>query len=303
MKQTILLITEDRYIEKKQGDVYVENIHQEDEILAEALKKLGISSRRVSWSDPQVAWEDYPLAIFRTTWDYFHRFKEFEHWLKNTETKIRLINPSKVIYWNLHKKYLIELAGKGIRIPATSIFKKNSTCDLLSIMERNGWDDMVIKPAISGAARETYRVNSNNIEDMQVIMNALINQEDMLCQEFLYPIMKKGEVSVMAFADKITHAVLKQGKSGDFRVQDDFGGTVKMVPLTQELEDFTSLCLSKLGFNPLYARVDVAVNNSGQLCLTELELIEPELWFRLCPESADAFALAIERELSACFST
>ena len=37
---------------------------------------------------------------------------------------------------------------------------------------------------------------------------------------------------------------------------------------------------------PAYARVDVIWNNKSELVVSELELIEPELWFRLNPHAA-----------------
>ena len=41
---------------------------------------------------------------------------------------------------------------------------------------------------------------------------------------------------------------------------------------------------------PVYARVDVIWDNDNHLCVSELELIEPELWFRTCPGAAELFA-------------
>jgi hypothetical protein len=43
---------------------------------------------------------------------------------------------------------------------------------------------------------------------------------------------------------------------------------------------------------PVYARVDLMWDNNDDICLSELELIEPELWMRNCNGAADAFAHA-----------
>ena len=48
----------------------------------------------------------------------------------------------------------------------------------------------------------------------------------MLFQEFQHQIQSKGEMSLIMIDGKFTHAVIKKAKAGDFRVQDDFGGTV-----------------------------------------------------------------------------
>jgi hypothetical protein len=40
----------------------------------------------------------------------------------------------------------------------------------------------------------------------------------------------------------------------------------------------------------MYGRVDMFYDNNNILAIGELELIEPELWFRFCPEAADKLA-------------
>jgi hypothetical protein len=43
-------------------------------------------------------------------------------------------------------------------------------------------------------------------------------------------------------------------------------------------------------FKPIYARVDIVNDNNNQASLSELELIEAELWFRNYPKAAELFA-------------
>ena len=87
-------------------------------------------------------------------------------------------------------------------------------------------------------------------------------------------------------------------KKGDFRVQDDFGGTVlKYKPNSEEIE-FAETAVKACETMPIYARVDMFTDNNGQLALSELELIEPELWFRNNPDSADKLAIAVKKLIS-----
>lgn len=44
---------------------------------------------------------------------------------------------------------------------------------------------------------------------------------------------------------------------------------------------------------PIYAKVDITTDNKGELAIVELELIEPELWFRNYPEAATKLAKGI----------
>ena len=45
---------------------------------------------------------------------------------------------------------------------------------------------------------------------------------------------------------------------------------------------------------PIYARVDIFKDNNGKWALAELEIFEPELWFRLKPEAANVLARTIK---------
>ncbi|NND53160.1 MAG: hypothetical protein HKN54_12240, partial [Flavobacteriaceae bacterium] len=49
---------------------------------------------------------------------------------------------------------------------------------------------------------------------------------------------------------------------------------------------------------PIYSRVDIFTNNEGEIALSELELIEPELWFRFFPHASELLAKAIKHKLS-----
>lgn len=48
---------------------------------------------------------------------------------------------------------------------------------------------------------------------------------------------------------------------------------------------------------PAYARVDIMWDNSGDFVLTELELIEPELWFREEMSAATKLARVIKKQI------
>ena len=98
----------------------------------------------------------------------------------------------------------------------------------------------------------------------------------------------------MLFGGKYSHAVLKKAKKGDFRVQDDFGGTVETITPSKEIIDLAEKAIKKLNPTPLYCRVDVILNNQNKAVIIELELIEPELWFRFKITAADKLAMYIK---------
>ena len=86
---------------------------------------------------------------------------------------------------------------------------------------------------------------------------------------------------------------MKKAKPGDFRVQDDFGGSVeKYIPSEEEI-NFAENVVAACDPLPLYARVDMIWDNNNIPAVGELELVEPELWFRYYPKSADLLAESI----------
>jgi hypothetical protein len=295
----VALLTESRYEQPplEGRDWYVENILTEDRLVQEALERRGLRVIRLDWATPGFDWSAVRLALFRTTWDYFHRFAEFSAWLERASAQTQLLNPAELIRWNLDKRYLLDLQARGIHIPPTLVIPPGATASLAQLHEQTGWTESVLKPAVSGAARHTYRLDAHNLGVHEPIFQALVAAETMLLQAFQHRIVTQGEMALMVFGGRFSHAILKVAKPGDFRVQDDFGGTVHpYAPSAAEIE-FAEQAVAACDPMPAYARVDAFYDNEGQLALGELELIEPELWFRFHAPAADLLAEAVAERL------
>ncbi len=105
----ITILTESRYDQPAKIDWYVEQVLIEDRLVADALRKKGLAVQRRDWADPSVDWGATRAAIFRTTWDYFHRLSEFNEWLNQAMQQTVMINSEKLIRWNMDKHYLGDL--------------------------------------------------------------------------------------------------------------------------------------------------------------------------------------------------
>lgn len=296
----LALLTERRYVGSvaPEGDTYLANILADDGLLQAALSARGIESVRVDWSAPTVDWSEFDAALFRTTWDYFNRFPEFSEWLAKAEKQTRLLNPTELLWWNVDKHYLADLESRGVPIVPSRFLEKGSNTPLQTILEECGWDEAVLKPCVSGGARHTYRINQGTASNYDALTAELLQSEAMMLQPFITDIMAGGEDSLMVIGGAYTHAVRKIAKPGDFRVQDDHGGTVH--PLTPSAEQiaFAEQAVAACTPRPLYARVDIVRDAEGNLALMELEMVEPELWLRLCPPAAEALAQAVTEALS-----
>jgi len=286
----VVILTENRYINPTKTNWYIDQVLLEDQLLQNALENNGLKVCKKDWTDPIFDWQKTKYAIFRTTWDYFEKFKEFFFWLDQTKHKTTFINSAEIINWNIDKQYLKYLVKSGINIAPTLFIEKGDRITLSQLFKRTNWPEAVIKPSISGAARHTYRINSRNCSEFESIFQKLIKNECLLFQEFLNNIITQGEISIILIAGKHTHAVRKMAKKGDFRVQDDHGGTVEKYIATKEEIIFAEKCLKAIPFKPIYARVDLVYDNNNKVSLSELELIEPELWFRNNPTSTNILA-------------
>jgi len=296
-KWDIVILTEGTYLTPLVVDDYVQNVLTEQLLVQNALEARGLKVTRVDWRDQKFDWHSTQAVLFREIWDYFHRFSEFSEWLDEITPKTQMINPATQIRWNLDKHYLNDLDRKNVNVCKTTFIEIGDKRTLSQIKEEEKLSDFVIKPTVSGAGRHTYRVMGEVQSNIEQLYSGLISKEAMMIQPFQQNILTKGEVAYMLFDGKYSHAVLKIAKQGEFRVQDDFGGTVQLYDPSDEEIQFAEHVAASTNPLPSYARVDVIWDNDDQLAVAELELIEPELWFRFRPESADLLADAVLSKL------
>lgn len=291
----VALLTDHRYTARDvaEGDWYLRNVLDDDRLLQEALTRRGLTSFRVDWADPDIDWSRFRCAVFRTTWNYYERFAEFSAWLGRAELATRLCNPASTVRWNADKHYLAEIACRWVPVVPSRFLERGSTQTLADVLAETGWNEAIIKPCVSGAARHTYRVNRETVGDHQPILAELLTHESMIVQPFQADIAVTGEDSLIVFDGRYSHAVRKVAKPGDFRVQDDHGGTVQKYRPTDEQIALAERAAAVCQPVPVYGRVDMVRDNDGRLAVMELELIEPELWLRFHPPAADAFAAGV----------
>ena len=289
----ITLLTCRAYYKPDNVTPYIQNILLEQELLKSAFESQGLKVDITYWDNPSYEWQQTKSVLFRTVWDYFERFDEFWEWLEQVKTKTRLINSYELIKWNIDKHYLRDLKNNDIQVVPTYFADRGNNISLQEIANLNDWKHIVIKPAISASAFNTYKITNDEIEQKEQLFHELLQTHDMLVQPFFPTISELGEASLMVFGGKFTHAILKKAKTGDFRVQDDFGGTVHDYNPTQEEIDFAEKVFQSCISMPIYGRVDIIWDTNKNLYLSELEIIEPELWIRNRPESAKKIADAV----------
>ncbi|MES2965139.1 MAG: hypothetical protein V4760_14735, partial [Bdellovibrionota bacterium] len=139
-----------------------------------------------------------------------------------------------------------------------------------------------MKPTVSATAELTYRLDST--KDLEKIVNGVLERSALILQPYVESIEPDGEISLIYFkvAGKIrySHSVMKKAKRGEYRVQEEFGGSVEKFNPSSDAMNAAKKALDAIPHEWAYARVDL-VDWTTRPKVGELELIEPELFFRL----------------------
>lgn len=255
-------------------------LSEDDRLLISPLKKLGINIIPAFWNDPRVNWGDFKAVIFRSCWHYYLKIREFKIWLDKLETQNSNVwNPIEIIKWNIDKTYLINLKNQGINvIPTfTSINNLNTKSE-----------DYILKPRFGTDSYDVRRIKRN---DLNII------PKDFLVQPFIKEIVETGEISIIFIGNKISHAVRKKPKTGQFRTNYRSGSKWTSENLSTEHIKQARAILDSFKTYLLYARLDV-IEVDGKLMVMEIELTEPFLYFSWHKQAIELFVQELVSKIS-----
>lgn len=279
------------------------NLSDDDRPLIALFAEQGVAAKALVWSGD--SGEKFDAILVRTPWDYHLKRSEFFSWFKSRSALgTRFFNSAPLIEWNSHKFYLREMEKSDLPVVETIGARPSETTDqaFASARER-GWKTWVVKPAISASAHETRRVDPSSPNDLAWARD-LAKREDILIQPFVEEVATHGELSLVVINGEVSHAYLKRPKTGDFRVQVEFGGSIEPLPVAawhqQTAQLFLEQALELSGESeiPLYARVDLLPGAGSSWQLGELELFEPALQFELRPAARTLLVDEVVRRLS-----
>jgi glutathione synthase/RimK-type ligase-like ATP-grasp enzyme len=254
-------------------------VASEDQQLTEQLRARGLRVTSAVWSDPAVRWQDFDAAVLKSPWDYFDRPAEFHRWLDALDAQgVRLLNPTGIVRPNADKAYLRDLALAGVPVVPTRWLPRGSRVRPAELLAELGADKLVLKPTVSGGAKDTFALTAAEAEAATGQLQALVDEQDFLAQPFLPQIQTSGEWSLVFFGGQLSHCVRKTPKAGDFRVQHLFGGGVHAETPSAAIQAQAADIVQRFAPGCLYARVDGVETDAGGFWLMELELIEPFLY-------------------------
>jgi len=264
----------------------------DDDLVHPPLRDLGWQIENVPW-DKAVDWDQFDVVVIRSPWDYQDHLDKFMRVLEDIDrSSAILLNSLESIRWNINKHYLFELAEKGAQlIPSIKLFSPKKA-DIRESFDRFGTDDIIIKPMIGANADDTYRINTH----VQGDISKIFDKRACMIQPFMKSVVEEGEYSVMYFNGRRSHTILKTVGHNDFRVQEEHGGGVVPIESPEPaLLQAADRAMAAVGYDTLYARVDLVRSVQNSFALMELELIEPALYFRFAENSAKEFAACIDQ--------
>ncbi|MEW2078375.1 hypothetical protein AB0941_33040 [Streptomyces sp. NPDC013433] len=253
--------------------------------LVRALEEAGAEASAEVWDDDGVDWSGFDLAVIRSTWDYSWRAAEFTAWAERCGTLTRLANPAGVVRWNTDKRYLGELAGAGVPVVDTRYLAPGDALDLPDDHE------YVVKPTSGAGARFAARYTPDE-HDTAVRHLQRMHAEGFtaMVQPYVRGIDTAGERALQYFGGSLLHAsrkgpVLAPGTPYDQR-KVAHPGLTDWTPTLEEAA-IARKALASVPGRPelLYARVDLVDGEDGRPRVMELELVEPNLFLWLHPES------------------
>lgn len=271
----------------------------DEQPLVQALIEAGHSCDVVAWDDPELDLTPYDAVLVRATWNYAQNLDAFRAWVANTSKQTTLINPAGTIEWNLHKGYLRELEAAGIPIIPTMFYDRATTASISDVCSSRGWECIVIKPTVSAGSWGTraFDLGSGEAAEAQSFFDEMITQRDMMIQQYIPGVDTVGETSLIVIDGQLTHAIEKRPR---FHDQDE--EVYLRDSISDEMRDIAIRVIEAANRDHLYARVDVFPDEDGSLMLSELEMLEPSLFFPHFPDAVGVFVRGMEKRLASVHS-
>lgn len=260
------------------------DLDEDGPALVAALAERGLAAEPAVWTDPDVDWSAYDLAVVRCTWDYHERRDEFVAWARRVDEQTRLANPADVLAWNTDKTYLHTLQRASLPVVPTDWLEPGDTFVVPEVGE------YVVKPAVSAGSRDTNRYLAGDHDELAVAhaQELLAAGRTVMVQPYLAQVDTYGETALLFFGGRFSHAIRKgplltpamQLVSSAYKEE-----TVEpREPTEAEREAAERVLDALVAVGPVaredlvYARVDLVPGPDGSPTLLELELTEPSMF-------------------------
>lgn len=273
-------------------------------LLLRSLLDSGAEAVPAVWDDPSVDWSSFSLVVVRSTWDYTGRLEEFLAWAERVESITRLRNSTAVLEWNTDKRYLGDLAARGLAVVPTAYVLADRPRDPGALDWLEGVESFVVKPTVSAGSKDTARYWHRDRETATDHVDRLLSEgRDVMLQPYVPSVDTLGETGLVHLGGEFSHAfrkgpLLLDGPAdvdGLFAVEqiDPRTATTAELELAEAVLSATAELTGDADL--LYARIDLLTQDDGSPLLLEVELTEPSWFLEQAPGATDRAVEAILR--------
>lgn len=249
-----------------------------------ALMAAGIDAKLVAWDDPHADWDAPIPTIIRSTWNYAVHLDRFLAWVDRVARAAPLFNPPAIVHANVRKRYLLELAQRGVPVIRTILL---SRCDQIPAMAGR----FVVKPEVGAGSRDTKLFDELD-DDARAHVAHITETGHALLQPYMRSVEEYGERSVIFIDGELTHEIRKSP-----RFSGDSESVTGPFPIADDERAVAEAALAPYRDQILYGRVDLARDESGQPMVMELELVEPSLFFGKHHPALQRYIAGLQRRL------
>ena len=271
----------------------------------DAFSDAGVELELAPWEDESIDWTSFDLVVMRTPWNYVEHLDAFRSWLRGLDPSVRMHNPVEVIAWNLDKRYLRELAGRGVPIVPTAYIE--SAGQYRAALTTIGTREVVVKPSISAGSRMTGRFLRDDPAAEDLARRILDEGLTVMVQPFASPVDTDGELGTVLFDGVISHSfrkgpLLAEGgglRGGVYREEITSARPSQdvLTVVGQAARAATDHARSEgwIGTHEelLYARIDIVTMDDGSPAVLEAELFEPCFFLPTDSSAVDRFVAAV----------
>ncbi len=280
---------------------------RELDLIAGALDQRDVVVRVIDWRDPSADYSGLDLVLIKSPWDYAPRAVQFLAWLARVELLAPVANHPEMIRWNLDKRYLAELARRGVGVCPTD-FCPDLDQARAALAQAPG--PVVIKPNVSAASADTGLFAPDDPAALVLSERILAQGKVVMVQPAIPSVATVGERSLIHFDNRFVHAIRKgpllalggglRGAEYQETITTDDAPADERALATSALREIDSIFAERglpEACPPLYARVDIARDANDRPVIMELELFEPSYFLDLAPGAEHRFADAVVARL------
>ena len=156
------------------------------------------------WDDDATNWAAYDVVVLRSTWNYTEHLDEFLAWATRVSQVTRLVNPVEIIEWNTDKRYLADLAARGIPVVPT-VFVAPGDHPAPDAVAGH----VVVKPSVGAGSRGAKLFNDDPSAALEHVLALHADGSTAMIQPYIDGVDEHGETALIFMGGEFSHAARK----------------------------------------------------------------------------------------------